>query len=121
MRPRESGESGEEFPVIELPQDEAKIARLDQKLIEYLGRIRKLRKENPYQPPEDPMFRDAEYKITILGSLLKKGSVNARDISRELNQKFNGFDKARFENAYKVINDYCKTGGEHARGGTGLK
>lgn len=111
----------EQSPIIELPKDEARVSLLDSKLIEYIERLRKLREENPYKPPESLIFIDLEYKIAILGSLLENGSVNTHNISRELNKKFNGFDKARFENACMVIDDYCKTGGEQTRGGTGLK
>ena len=55
-----------------------------------------------------------------LEKLLEKGKVDAWELSRELQKKDGHVDVAAFESACGVINDYCTTGGNHVRGGTGF-
>ena len=64
---------------------------------------------------------DAIYKVTVLKRLLQDGQVNTYELSLEM-AKVHGssFDVDVFDNACSVIEDYCKTGGANAHGGTGL-
>lgn len=103
-----------ESPVIVLPADETRKQRLRDKLTEYKGR------RHPYRHPELQM--DTVCKITVLERLLRDGQVNTWDLSREMVKTYgSGLDINAFNNACGVIKDYCETGGQNLRGGTGLR
>ena len=103
-----------ESPVIELPDDETHKQQLRDKLEEYRGRLR------PYRAPELQMSTIC--KIAVVERLLKDGRVVTWDLSRELATTYgSGFDGNDFRSACGVIEDYCKTGGQNLRGGTGLR
>ena len=103
-----------ESPVIVLPEDEARKQQLRDKLEEYKDRL------HPYRAPELQMSTIC--KIAVVKRLLKDGRVVTWDLSRELATTYgSGFDVNDFSNACGVIEDYCKTGGQNLRGGTGLR
>ncbi|MBI1975038.1 MAG: hypothetical protein HYS57_01605, partial [Parcubacteria group bacterium] len=103
-------------PVIVLPDDETRKQQLRDKLTQYKGRV------HPYRAPELQMNMDTICKIAVLERLLCDGQVSTWDLSREMAKTYgSGFDVNAFNNACGVIEDYCKTGGQNLRGGTGLR
>lgn len=103
-----------ESPILTLPiHDATRIAQLRAKLAEYELRL------NPYAAPETQM--GTVCKTTVLQRLLRDGRVVTWDLCRELRATFGtGFSPDAFINACRVIEDYCQTGGQTNRGGTGL-
>ncbi|MFA6136297.1 MAG: hypothetical protein WC705_03005 [Candidatus Paceibacterota bacterium] len=115
-KPEQFGQQ-EESPIIELPDDQELRQVLENKLAEYNERLKK----NPYLSPESPEILDTKHKIAVLEKLLKDGSVNTYNFSKELSEARDFvFDASFFNNACAVIEDYVKTGGRRTRGGTGL-
>ncbi|MCX6746255.1 MAG: hypothetical protein NTX00_04565, partial [Candidatus Parcubacteria bacterium] len=57
------------------------------------------------------------YKIAILYELLKVGKVATYELSRKLFTLHGGINSEKFENSCGVIQDYCRTGGQHVRKG----
>lgn len=98
---------------IVLPKDETRLQQLRDKYAEYRARI------DPNRDPKDQM--GALCKRTVLANLLSEGEVETDEI-RERMRKVHGdtFDERAFANACGVIDDYCRTGGAHIRGGTGF-
>lgn len=109
-----------ESPKIEFPEDIAVVRALQNKLTEYKERLEKQIKDNPYKAPE--VFADTKYKITILEELLTKGEVDGEKLFKKItNTSKEVFNFDAYHEAYKVIEDYAKTGGKEIAGGTGLK
>lgn len=109
-----------ESPKIEFPEDMAIVRALQNKLTEYKERLEKQTKDNPYKAPE--VFADTKYKITILEELLTKGEVDGEKLFKKItNTGKEAFNFDAYNEAYKVIEDYAKTGGKGVVGGTGLK
>lgn len=108
-----------EFPKIETPEDIELVKKLQNKFKEYRGRIRNEIEQNPNRPAE--LLSDTQYKALILEKLLTEGEVNS-DMRLEFGTKFGGFlDMTELQKAWRVIEDYTKTGGKGIKGGTGLK
>lgn len=102
-----------ESPIIVLPDSKERQEQLKAKLKEYQGRI------DPYRHPALQM--GAICKKTVLERLLKDGKINTWELSEEMSKTYGlDFDAESFDNACAVIKDYCKTGGAHTKGGTGL-
>lgn len=102
-----------ESPVLVLTKDKKRLQQLNGKLAEYRGR------RDPQYPPE--MQMDTICKIAVLERLLRDSRVNTWEFSRELASTYGtSFDVEAFNNACAVVEDYCQTGGQIARGGTGL-
>lgn len=105
--------SQNESPVILLPSNQARLARLKDKLTEYRRRL------DAFKPPEQQI--GTWMKIEVLEKLLTEGAVKTWDFSRELAEKYrSSFSPYDFANACAVIEDYSKTGGANTSGGTGL-
>lgn len=103
----------EESPIIILPKNDLLIQQLRFKLEEYQKRY------NPYHAPELQM--DTICKIQVLERLLRDGSVNTYELSKELYDIYgSSLNGNSFNSACAVINDYCVTGGKQTNGGTGL-
>lgn len=103
----------EESPIIVLPKDESLIQQLRLKLEEYKKRY------NPYRSPELQM--DTICKTQVLERLLRDGSVNTHELSKELYDTYgSSLGGNSFNDACAVIADYCMTGGKQTNGGTGL-
>jgi len=98
-----------ESPEIELPTDQIFVKRLRAKLEEYRQRA------DPFKAPE--MQIGTLYKIAILEELLKTGKVVTHELSKKLAEKHGSLDPEKFENSCGVIQDYCRTGGQHVRKG----
>jgi hypothetical protein len=104
----------EEPRTIVLPKDDARKTQLRRKLEEYRKRV------EPFHAPEQMM--DTICKVAVLEQLLRDSQVNTWDLSRELFVTYGrAFDPDAFNNACGTIEDYCKTGGQNASGGTGLR
>src|SRR4030042_4226739 len=102
-----------EPPIIILPEDEAHKQQLHRKLEEYRQRI------DPFRHPGLQM--SAVCKKTVLEHLLRDGQVNTWKLSKDMAATHGQtFDIDAFNNACAVIDDYCKTGGKKAQGGTGF-
>lgn len=103
----------EQSPILFLPEDETRRVQLRQKLGEYKARFK------PYQAPELQMGTIC--KITVLERLLQDEEVDTWGLCLEMRETYgSGFDPDKFGVACGVIDDYCKTGGQNAIGGTGL-
>lgn len=110
-------------PIIELPTNPSLRQRLEIKLNEYRARLIDQQKAaTAYDAPEVILTNtaDTRYKIAVLEKLLADGKVDTFALSRELSARDSVFTVDAFDNACRVIEDYCKTGGKHSVGGTGL-
>lgn len=106
-------EMAEKSPILVLPEDKVRVEQLERKLEEYKGRF------NPYGAPESQM--GAICKISVLERLLRDAVVDTFQLYLEMQKVYgSGFDVYRFNIACGVIDNYCKTGGEGNKGGTGL-
>lgn len=106
-------ETTEQSPIFVLPEDETRKWQLREKLKEYKGRF------DPYRAPELQMGTIC--KITVLEQLLRDDRVDTWELCLEMAQTYgSSFDSYKFNVACGVIDDYCKTGGKNAQGGTGL-
>ena len=101
-------------PRIALPADNpTRLAQLRAKLVEYQGRVL------PSQAPEAQM--GSLCKVLVLHRLLQDGHLDPAGLCCELAARFeSSFNPRAFDNACRVIADYCVTGGAHNHGGTGL-
>lgn len=112
-----------ESPKIEFPQDIETVKKMQNKLKDYKQRLESQKsKIDPHKAPEQvfQMLADTHYKIAVLEKLLLEGSVDAHQLSRELNEKDGQFDIEAFENACGVIEDYSTTGGKRVTGSAGF-
>lgn len=95
--------------VITLPEE--KRSRLTAKLAEYKERLTQ----------DQEMRLNAMHKIYVLERLLSDGSIKPADLSAKIAKDLGSdFDPDLFDTAYRVIKDYCETGGANLSGGTGL-
>lgn len=108
----EPEEAPEKGPTIVMPEERRSFITI--KLREYETRLETLQARYPYKAPFDSVFAGTHYKIALAKALLKDGRVNTHALQREI-EKDLGFQVIgpRYENACTVIDDYCKTGGEH--------
>ncbi len=94
-----------------LPDDPGRRAQLRKKLDEYLFRLKV------------PLYNyvQTKFKVDILQKLLDEGMIEPMALAAELsaNHAMN-FDVGAFYDAFSVIENYCRTGGALAIGGTGL-
>lgn len=94
-----------------LPEDQVRQAQLRKKLDEYEFRLK--------VPLYD--YVQTSYKIAVLQKLLDEGVVEPVALAAELSANpAKHFDVGAFYNAFTVIENYCRTGGASAIGGTGL-
>jgi hypothetical protein len=100
--------------VLTLPADNpVRIGQLTAKLEEYRRRF------DPHKAPELQMH--LLMKTILLDTLLQHGAVETGPLSDRLAAQFGvAFNLRVFADACAVIADYCTTGGERVRGGTGL-
>ena len=112
---------------IKFPEDINIAKALQAKLSEYEERLRSGKIENPNKPPD----ADISYRVAMLQELLLKGEVDGQELFKKItseadNTMIGGISKEpfyfeAFDKAYKIIEDYAKTGGKNNVGGTGLK
>lgn len=96
---------------IALPSDKKLVERLEAKLDEYKKRL---------TPAPLADQQNLYFKLHTLESLLKTetGEIQFVEISNELRQRIgHKFDYKEFVSAYRVIKDYCETGGENVLDG----
>lgn len=112
--------------IIQLPKNQDLVERLRKKLVQYAQRasdlVDQIKEENPYWHPElvvqNYCITNQFYKLAVLSELLEKREIGAQAFSLELAEEYNVFDINNFNQACGVIDDYCRTGGAHAQGGT---
>ncbi|MBM3228412.1 hypothetical protein FJZ20_00800 [Candidatus Pacearchaeota archaeon] len=115
----------EERPKIILPQDEFRRKALENKLKEYKIRLDKIREVYSFTRPQiirriSIQSGGLGYKIDILEHLLEEKELDLQKFSLELGAKDEFFDEKNYKIATDIIDDYCRTGGQNLRGGTGL-
>jgi hypothetical protein len=94
-----------------LPEDPVRQAQLRKKLDEYQFRLK--------VPLYD--YVQTTYKIDVLQKLFDEGVIEPAALAAELSAiPAKHFDIGAFYNAITVIENYCRTGGAFAIGGTGL-
>lgn len=98
----------ENNPDIELPFD-FDTTLLYKKLAEYQARLSREVHENPDRNLGD---FDTFYKIAILEKLLDQKHVTSGEALHDLSLKLQKMDLGRLRTAYKIIEDYVKTGGK---------
>lgn len=104
---------------IELPEDSNLVTRLAAKLKEYDTRADEYPEPDGYKAGDHPWVvsgRDARYKSIILGTVLTRGYVDAKDFYDEVQGLH--FDQFTADEAMRVIGDYCLTGGRTNQGGS---
>ena len=108
---------------IKLPEDPVLRKTLRYKLQEYDQRLARIAEANPYPYflPEEIAATPDGYKFAILHRILRRGKIDVHRVFDELGEINGAPDAERFFAAAGVIGDYCKTGGRHVRGGTGLQ
>lgn len=99
--------------VIEKPEDEELLAKLQKKLAVYVERM------GEYTHPELQLLSapDAYFKYRILETVLKSGKAEYVAITKEISEKFPDSYSLRadyFPEAWGVIWDYCVNKGKHA-------
>jgi hypothetical protein len=105
--------------IIQLPENQELVGKLQAKLVEYKARLKEeslalAAKEIP--PVERPPFTTAtRYKILVLSELLEAGSVNVDRLKRDIEKDEGSLVEHDFDNAWRVIKDYCETGGKNTR------
>lgn len=113
-------DKAEVSPIITLPANQELQAQLQAKLTEYKQRLER-QGINSFTPPEIRATSKTWYAVRILETVLNEGAVGTFDLSREIAAELGEyFDVHHFEQYAAVIDDYCKTGGVNANGGTGL-
>jgi hypothetical protein len=131
----------EVYSPIELPKDEGLVKKLKGKLVEYGKRINdereKILERNPHIDfnllSGELATNHSSCKFFILSRLLDRKLVEVDDLFKEylaesktaeINLKFRegiySYFIYCFNNAYKVIKNYCETEGADIKGGTGL-
>lgn len=97
--------------VIGLPTDEARVAQLRRKLVEYDQRM--LATKSVYEK------FGTVCKAALLREILANGHVVVAEVEQKLREQYgDDFEADLFGNAHAVIRDYCLTGGENcSRGG----
>lgn len=114
-----------EKPRIVLPEDKAKRKALEDKLIEYKGRLSRFKEDRPYVSPElaariRESYIDSLCKVAITERLLERGEVDTRELFEELKEREGPILLSDYYSAVNVIADYCETGGRKTIGGTGF-
>ena len=111
-----------EIPMIVLPQDESRRRALEAKLEEYRRRQEERRNQDTFIHPKlfNMTYSHGLYKLEILERLLRDGELDTARFSLELNKRYDFLDADSYRSALSAIDDYCRTGGVHTKGGTGL-
>lgn len=98
--------------------------QLRKKLEEYEARQEKYAFIHPDRwgvAQKDNAYKKNAYKKAVLERVLRDRRIETWTISREMAATYEqNFDCDIFNNACGVIKDYCETGGQKVRRGTGL-
>jgi hypothetical protein len=103
-----------------LPQNPSAKARLEKKLNEYERRVAQMKQVCPYDNPDISYNSFNGYKALLARRLCLRGEVQSRELAEELKEEFGSLDTDSYNNAVRVISDYCRTGGKNVRNGTGF-
>lgn len=103
-----------------LPQKNKIRARLEKKLNEYENRVEQLKRLCPHDNPEISYNSFNGYKALLVRRLFLRGEVQSREMAEELREEFGTLDTDNYNNAVRVISDYCRTGGRNVRKGSGF-
>jgi len=102
-----------------LPQSSTIQNKLKNKLSEYEKRVSKLKKIYINNP--DLSYNSIPgIKALITKRLYQRGEVETKAIAKEITEEYGKLDHEEFNVAASVINDYCNTGGENTKKGTGF-
>ena len=82
---------------------------------------RRLLNDYKDRPPEDPSVVQVNLRVFIIERLLAEGSVSTWELSREFAHTVSNYHPYYMEQACKIVDRYCQTGGEGLVGGTGLR
>lgn len=104
---------------IVLPNDDAIRDKLQKKIREYEKRVLKL-KEKCHLNPELSYKSIPGFKALIARRLYQRGELETREMARELTEEYGRLDPEQFNVAASVIHDYCSTGGQKVKKGTGF-
>ncbi|GEM_PF-5396001 len=117
-----------DYPLIEFPQDQDIVVRLQAKLGQYRERLLAIREDaelafqarNPYKAPEQnpytPDRSSLKYKIAIVEQLLAaNGPLSATAVIADVTKKVPPFYPQIFKEAWAVIKDYVEKGGTNIR------
>lgn len=103
-----------------LPQNRNARARLEKKLDEYEKRVAQLKEACPYENKDITYNSFNGYKALLTRRLCQRGEVQSLELAQELKEEFGSLDPDSYNNAVRVIYDYCRTGGKNVRKGTGF-
>ncbi len=101
------------------------VGQLQQKLQEYKARLKEVKKNMVGKQlsrwPDMIVAKNTEYKIAVLGELLRDGKVVFYEVEKRLRQKQkNHFSYPDLDDAFEVIRCYCTGREREVHGGTGL-
>lgn len=105
---------------IRMPDDPQIKNKLKKKLFDYEKRIQKLREKCKHNNPELACNSSPGYKAQIVRRLITVGEVRTSEMVKEIKEEFGTLDCDMFNNAAKVIYDYCRTGGKNVKSGSGF-
>ncbi len=94
--------------------------KLKKKLFDYEKRIQKLKQECTHNNPELALNSSPGYKALIVRRLITVGEVKTPEMAKEIKEEFGTLNVELFNNATKVIYDYCRTGGKNVKSGSGF-
>ena len=104
--------------IVSLPDDPILISSLQNKLLEYYNRLN-LMSLNVTPSLEVYLNNSSFYKHYILKSVFENGKegINPDDSYIKMKDKYGEISSELFEQAFRVIEDYCKTGGKNVEHG----
>ena len=105
---------------IRLPNNPEIKNKLKKKLFDYERRIQKIKQEQKHNNPELALNSSPGYKAEIVRRLITVGEVRTPEMAKEIKEEFGTLDYDLFNNAVKVIYDYCRTGGKNVKNGSGF-
>ncbi len=114
-----------DYPIIEFQGGTVSQKRAEllfKKLKEYRRRLNFARNQTTASIENLTMDAITSYKFVVLNRLFEEGRADPFSIRIELERQLGPqFHTGSFEHAWRVIDDYCKTGGANNTGGTGLE
>ena len=105
---------------IRLPGDPEIKNKLKKKLFDYERRIQKIKQEHKHDNPVLALNSSPGYKAEIVRRLITVGEVKTSEMAKEIKEEIGTLDVELYNNAAKVIYDYCRTGGKNVKSGSGF-
>jgi len=100
---------------IMMPDDPELKNFLKRKLLEYTGRVEKIKKLQPDTNPQLYHESIPGYKAFIIKNLLSFGEVETKQVAYAIKEEFGSMDTKLFNLAAQVIYDYCETRGKNVK------